>query len=58
MRPRIHKKAAAANLVLPESLKKAAQKHAFRLGLHGGLSELVSRLLSAELAQRTLEAAK
>lgn len=52
MRPRIHKKAAAPNLVLPEALKKAAQKYALALGLHGGLSELVSRLLTAELAKK------
>lgn len=65
-RPRIYKKPGRVHLTLPDDLKKASAKYAFSLGLTGGLTELVSRLLVAELTQkniassygRTLEAAK
>jgi len=53
-RPRIHKKPSRTHLTLPEDLKKAAAKYAFNLGLTGGLTELVARLLVAELTQKNI----
>ncbi len=49
-RPRIYEKAARTHLTLPENLKKQASRRAFELGYSGGLSELVARLLNAELS--------
>lgn len=65
-RPRVYKKVSRTHLNLPEDLKKKSAKYAFELGFTGGLSELVARLLVAELTtkniassySRTLEAAK
>lgn len=53
-RPRIYKKPTRTHLTLPFDLKKAAMKYAFTLGLTGGLTELVSRLLVAELTQKNI----
>jgi len=53
-RPKIYKKPARVHLTLPDDLKRAASKYAFTLGLHGGFTELVSRLLVAELATKNI----
>jgi hypothetical protein len=52
-RPKIHKKPSRVHLTLPSDLKKQASRRAFEMGL-GGLSELVSRLLVAELTTRNI----
>ena len=65
-RPRIYRKVSRTHINLPDDLKKKAAKYAFELGFTGGVSELVARLLVAELTtkniassyNRTLEAAK
>lgn len=53
-RPRIYKKPARVHLTLQDDLKKAASKYAFNLGLTGGLTELISKLLVTELTQKTI----
>jgi hypothetical protein len=53
-RPRIYKKPARVHLTLQDDIKKAAAKYAFQLGLTGGLTELVSKLLVTELTKKTI----
>ncbi len=56
-RPKRYTNPARVHLVLPDDLKKKASKHAFNLGMTGGLTELVSRLLVAELSNKQIAAA-
>ena len=54
-RPKTHAKTPSrTNVSLPPDLKKAASKYAFECDFSGGLSELISRLLVAELDRKNI----
>jgi hypothetical protein len=53
-RPKIHKSPCRIHITIPSDVKNMASRHAFKLGLQGGLSELISRLLVAELDTGTI----
>jgi|GEM_PF-6830601 len=53
-RPKIHKSPCRTHITISSDIKKLASRHAFKLGLQGGLSELIARLLVAELNVGTI----